>query len=203
MKSWGLYLLGLLCAMSALAQEDAQNLDANAAEHQRIEAARVQATAGFDAEDAACYQRFAVSGCLKDVQSKRRAMLGVLRKQEALVIERELAQQAQAQRQRVVQKAQERQQQEADLAADNGAVRAADKLQEQQEKQAAHAALAQASGVSSMAMPSPTGPAPADQASNRDSHARKLLEAEQKRQEIAKRLADKKGDAAAPLPLRP
>jgi hypothetical protein len=201
MKPWGVYLLGLLWAMSALAQEEAPGPDANAAEQQRIESARVQALAGFDAEDADCYQRFASSGCLKDVQSRRRAVLGVLRKQEALLHERELALQAAAQRQRTAQKAVERQQQEADLAADKGAQRAADKLQEQQEKKAAHAAQAQASASGSMAMPSPAGPTPADQASNRDSHARKLLDAEQKRQEIAKRLAEKKGKSAAPLPL--
>ena len=188
-----LCLLGLFWALPVLAQDDAL-VDV----HQRIEAARAQALADFNAEDIACYQRFAVSGCLKQVQSKRRALLADLRKQEALLREQELAQQAAQQRERTARKALERQQLEADIRADNAAGRAAEKLLEQQEKQAAHAA--KASSASAAAPPAPTGPGATEQASNRDSYARKQLDAEKKRQDIAKRLAEKDGKAAAPLP---
>jgi hypothetical protein len=173
----------------------------NTAEYQRIDAERTKAMAGFDAEDAQCYQRFAVSGCLKQVQSKRRAVLGELRRQETDLHEAELAQHAVEQRQRAAQKQLERQQQEAELRAENGTARAAEKLREQEEKQASHAAIAAAPAASAAAKPSPTGPSASEQAANRDSYVRKQLEAEKKRQELARRQAEKTSKPAAPLPI--
>lgn len=195
-----LCLLGQCCVLPALAQ-DAASPGPNAAEHQRIDEARAQAMADFNAEDIACYQRFAVSGCLKQVQSRRRAVLADLKKQEALLQEQERAGQAAEQRRSLAQKALERQQLEADIRADNAAGRAAEKLLEQQEKQAAHAAKAQAPAASAAAPAAPIGPGATEQASNRESYARKQLDAEKKRQDIAKRLAEKDSKPAAPLPV--
>lgn len=202
MKPLLLAWLGLLWATPLLAQPVPlrQSGDSTAA-FQRIEAARAQALAGFEADDAQCYQRFAVSGCLKQVQSRRRAALADLRGQEAVLHERERAQQAQEQRLRVAQKAQERQQQQADLLAERGQDRAAEKLREQQEKQADHVARAATSGASAAAQPAAGGPSASGQTAMRESYARKQLEAEKKRQDVAKRLAEKGGKPAAPLPL--
>lgn len=180
-----------------------------AAEMQGIEHIRARETAVLDAQEAACYQRFAVSGCLQEVQSRRRAMLASLRRQEATLHEKELAERGAEQRLRSRQKAEERQAQQAQLLADQAdagsAEQQAHKLQVQKDKQAEHAAQAARLGASSAraagVVTQAGGLTLADEAANRSSFARKQAQAEQKRQELARRLADKGGKSAAPLPL--
>jgi colicin import membrane protein len=175
----------------------------NTAAYQRIDAERAGATAAFDAEDADCTQRFAVSGCLKNVQSRRRAKLAELRRQESALREADLASQAQEQRQSAAQKALEHQQWDAEQGTNNAAAHADEKLREQDQKRAAHAARASGPAAQPASIPRTSGPTPAEQAANRASYARKQQEAEKKRQELARRMADKTGKPAAPLPLPP
>ena len=196
-------VLALLWALAALAQgEQAGTESVAGASYQRIEETRSAEMAALAAEETACYQRFAVNDCLKKVQSRRRILEATLKRREALLHDAERQQQAAEQRQRAAQKAQERQQQEAETAARKNSAREADLLRAQQEKQAAHA-----SGTASPAPPaSPgaTGPTPAEQAASRESFFAKQAAAEKKRQEIAKRLADKKTAKPVPsLPLPP
>lgn len=74
----GLLLLALL-AGSAHAQDDA------AARQRRIDEARAAADARFEAESAACRQRFAVNACLDDARQRRRqALAAVQAEQRAL-----------------------------------------------------------------------------------------------------------------------
>ena len=179
----------------------------DAADFQRIEATRALETARYTAAEAACYQRFAVSSCLQDLQSQRRAMLADLRRQEAILHERQFAHRAAEQKRLSAQKALERQQKEAELKAENPAARAAEKLQAQKTKQAEHLAKAPAAWASAPASTeAPTVPtqalSAAEQAANRESYARKQAAASAKRQEIAKRLGDKE-KGTAPLPLPP
>ncbi|MCJ7799513.1 MAG: hypothetical protein MUP33_07090, partial [Polaromonas sp.] len=54
------------------------------AERARIGAERAHLVAGFLAEDAACYKRFAVNNCLDRVNVKRREAMAILRHQEIL-----------------------------------------------------------------------------------------------------------------------
>lgn len=193
-----------LLGATAWAQDTAAPVvTADAAEFQRIEATRARETAAMDAQEAACYQRCAVSSCLTEVQSRRRAMLANLRQQEAVLHEREFAERGAEQRRLSQQKVLERQQKEEELRASHAEAERADKLQAQKDKQAEHAAKAQQPQAPSAgaATPQPTGPTAAEQAAKRDSYARKLADAEKKRQEIAKRLADKAGKGAAPLPV--
>jgi colicin import membrane protein len=195
--------LAAVAVVIGQAASQAQETSPDAAEFQRIEATRARETAVYDAQEAACARRFAVSGCVKEVQSQRRAMLANLRRQEATLHERQLAEQGAAQRRLSAQKLQERQQQDAQLQADSTGQGAADKLQVQKDKQAEHAAkpaMAGASAAASASLPAATGLSAAEQTANRGSYARKQAEAEKKRQDIAKRLADK-GPGAAPLPL--
>jgi hypothetical protein len=191
----------ILAGMLWLALRVAVAAQDNTAAYERIDAERAGATAAFDAEDADCTQRFAVSGCLKKVQSRRRAKLADLRRQESALREIDLASQAQEQRQSAAQKALEHQQWEAKQGTDNAAGQADEKLLEQGEKRAAHAARASGSAAQPANSPRTSGPTPAEQAANRASYARKQQEAEKKRQELARRLADKTGKPAAPLPL--
>lgn len=52
------------------------------AAREKISAERARLTAGFLAEDAACYSRFFVNNCLDDVNSRRRETLSELRRHE-------------------------------------------------------------------------------------------------------------------------
>ncbi|MGH8846253.1 MAG: hypothetical protein ACREXQ_03285 [Polaromonas sp.] len=52
------------------------------AERARISAERARLEAGFLAEDAACYKRFAVNNCLNEVNTRRREAMADLRRQE-------------------------------------------------------------------------------------------------------------------------
>ncbi len=203
MRRLGTALLALCGALQCFAQTPAvppEQVPSDA--YQRIEAERVRETAAFDAQEAACYQRFAVNDCLKKVQSRRRALLADLKRQETRLHEREHVQQGTEALQRIEQKALDSQQKKAAILADDSAVRAQDKLQEQHDKQAEHAAKA-ASGSAGIAAPLSNGPSAADQAQSRESFARKQADAEKKRQELAKRLAGKAGQAAQPLPVPP
>lgn len=198
------HLLGLCLAVSSsLWAQDAPLAAVDGAAFEQIEDSRARANAALDAQEAACYRRFAVSGCLKEVQTSRRAMLATFRLREAELHEREFAQRGVQQRARVQQKAQEQQQRQAELrdaGAGTGAEAShAEKLQAQTDKQTEHAAKARQSVASSpVAAALPAGPTAAEQAANRENYARKQADAELKRQQIAKRLA---GKVAAPLPL--
>jgi hypothetical protein len=136
------------------------------------------------------------------VQSKRLALMADLKRQEASLHARERQQQGLEARQRIEQKASERQQQEEDIQAADGVGRAQAKRQEQQSKRAEHANKA-ATGVGPVSVPSATGRTAMEQAQARANYERKQADAMKKRQEIAKRQADKNGTAAKPLPLPP
>lgn len=59
------------------------------AERERISAERTRLEAGFLMEDAACYKKFAVNNCLRDVNSRRREAMAGLRRQEILLNDEE------------------------------------------------------------------------------------------------------------------
>jgi colicin import membrane protein len=196
-------LLGLCFATQGFAQAQADTYEpVSSQDYQRIEAVRARESAAFDAQEAVCYQRFAVNDCLKQVQSRRRALLADLKRQEARLHEREHAQQGVEALQRIRQKALEAQQSKADSQAGDGAVRAQEKLQEQKDKQAAHAAKA-VSGTAPASAPAPSGPGVAEQTRAREAFARKQADAEKKRQEVAARLAEKAAKPGKPLPVPP
>lgn len=73
-------------AQTAAPAEQPANLDA---ERARISADRARLEAGFLAEDAACYQRFAVNRCLGEVNARRREAMAGLRRQEILLNDEE------------------------------------------------------------------------------------------------------------------
>ena len=77
-------LLTVLLAAGAWAQESAAPTlqQAEALERERIREFRAAETARFAAEEAQCYQRFAVNDCLQEVRRARRDVLADLRRQE-------------------------------------------------------------------------------------------------------------------------
>jgi hypothetical protein len=202
MKRFGLGVMALLTGMHVCAQEQAvpSVLD-GVTDVEQLEAARARETETFNAQQAECYARFAVNDCLKKLQSRHLDALAGLKRQETRIHDRERALQGPEQLLRGEQKSQEKMQ--AAAQADEAASRARDKLQTQQEKQAAHAARLEASGaLTGPALPS--GPSSGEQATYRESYAAKQAAAEKKRQEIAKRLKEKQaGKPVQPLPVQP
>ena len=59
------------------------------AQRARIETARADATQRFEADEKACWRRFAVNGCVRAARVERRAALDDLRQQELLLNEME------------------------------------------------------------------------------------------------------------------
>ena len=78
MKAAATAMLLVLLAGNAAAQ-DASGI---AAERKRISAERQQADAVFAAEQKACYQKFAVTGCLEEARKKHQVIVDDLRRQD-------------------------------------------------------------------------------------------------------------------------
>lgn len=73
-------------------------------ERARIDQARDALTRSFDADEAECRRRFAVSDCLADVAKRRRGALAELRRQELVVNDAERARRAEARERRLADK---------------------------------------------------------------------------------------------------
>ncbi len=68
-------LLGQPAPLDTIAQREA-------VERERIRQTRAAEQSQFTAQEVECYRRFAVNDCLADVRSRRREVLGDLRRQE-------------------------------------------------------------------------------------------------------------------------
>ena len=199
-------VLGLLCLCGPVVLwAQAQPIPVGqvaAEEYPSIEAVRLREGALLDAQEADCYQRFAVNDCLKKVKSRRIALMADLKRQENQIHARERRLQGAEALQRANQKALDRQQKQQERQAGDDALRTQEKLQAQQEKQAEHAARA-ASDLATVSPGAPEGPTPEEQAQSRARYESKQANAEKKRLEMAKRLAEKSGKPAKPLPVPP
>jgi hypothetical protein len=77
----------LLAALAGLADAqtvapEGQPQDSMAAQRARISAERTRLEAGFAAENAVCYEKFAVNSCLDKISARRRQAMAELRRQE-------------------------------------------------------------------------------------------------------------------------
>jgi hypothetical protein len=90
MKKWvaALFFATLSTLLGAQTTAGEGQPDVNV-ERARISAARATLEAGFLAEDAACYKKFAVNRCLDRVNTRRREAIADLRRQEILLNEEE------------------------------------------------------------------------------------------------------------------
>lgn len=88
----------MLCCLPLLAVAQSTDLPAGAlvakplqvdAQRLAINAKRQQLEAGFAAEDALCYERFAVNNCLQKVNVKRQVSMADLRRQDVLLNDQE------------------------------------------------------------------------------------------------------------------
>jgi uncharacterized protein YecT (DUF1311 family) len=87
MKSGLILAAAIALATTAHAQDDAiRNLQLREAEQRAwIAATRASYQEQFDAQEIACYQRFAVNDCLLDSRRTQREVLADLRRQEVLI----------------------------------------------------------------------------------------------------------------------
>lgn len=89
MKNW-FFFLSIGLAVSGLQAQPVQELAAPASDVFQVELDRIQVErrrqdAYYAKEEAACYQRFAVNDCLRQVRVKRRLVMEDLRRQEIAV----------------------------------------------------------------------------------------------------------------------
>jgi colicin import membrane protein len=91
MKNFAVACFFAASALVALAQPaaPAEAPPTRDAERARINAERARLEAGFLAEDAECYKKFAVNSCLGKVNERRREVMGDLRRQELLLNDEE------------------------------------------------------------------------------------------------------------------
>ncbi|MDR6535189.1 hypothetical protein [Variovorax soli] len=183
------------------------------AERARLAQERKEVEERFATEQAACYQKFAVEGCLQDSRRRRRTATENIQHQEAAMndIERKRRgaaaldrleekkssprpQDTAAEQEKSLKSQQEREQRAADHAGDRArlASEAAEKQRQFEQKQQAHAEE-QAKAASRRA----EGP------TNREAYERKLEQAEKHRLDRERRNAQNTKPRSAPLPTPP
>jgi hypothetical protein len=201
-----LMALGLLLSCLATAQpaqvEDDAFLQAER-ERERIAQVRQQEEARFAGQEAACYQRFAVNDCLREVRVRRRAVLEDLRRQEVLINDAERKRRGAAQIKRLEERSSAQAQQEE-------ANRRAAAQQEQQQRlenaQRKQQERAQDEAQKAATPPRQSASKPVsgvDRAAEKQRYEDKLREAQEHKAERAKAQADKSGPPARPLPVAP
>ena len=136
-------LLSLACCIPALAADPAQDV---AAERARIAAERSRVEAAFQVEQKACYQKFAVTGCIEEAQGRRRDALADLRRQEIALNDAERKARSADRMRELQQKQAEEDRRQADAAAKGQAERA-NREQRAQEKAAKAQAAAAKEGT--------------------------------------------------------
>lgn len=207
------FLIGLVIAAAVLPVA-AQTDTSVEAERVRIAAERRRADAGFVAQEVACYKTFAVTDCLKAARSQRRELLADLRRQELSLNDADRKRRA-AERVRSIEDRNSAQQQE------DKAAQRADAIQRQQEKKedlarrAAERSQAQAPAAkrsSSSQKESRERQASVRTAREKKSHdpaddlrrsQQRQLEAQERKERVAKRLAEAAKSGVKPLPVPP
>jgi hypothetical protein len=204
MKRWLISLCALslsslcgVCLADELVSNAVSPLDP-ASERQRISAQRAQQEALFLRQQDACYQRFAVNGCLLEARRARRTLFDELRRREILLNELDRQTQAIDALNRIQENlSPERQHQ----AADQAEQAQQDMLARQtrnDEKNAARLAPA----ASETQGQSPRVPiAPSDAVENERAFSAKLAEAKQRKVDLENRLRQQgKGAVGLPVP---
>lgn len=198
-------LMGALLSSAVIAQNDAlQGLSSVSEERARLEASRQSESARYDAQEAQCYQRFAVNSCLSKVQSQRRAMLADIRRQEQVLNDAERMQRGSAQIKLNEEKALDKAQRDLDAARTDNTAAMVERKSAQEEKQRNHARIAQ--GASSAPRTKNVG-TPVDSVKARAEYERKMQEATQRKLDSEKRRSEKAASTASkplkPLPVPP
>ena len=197
---WLIASLGLHLAVGAQAPAQTQaSAPALARQALRTQIAqeRAEVEAQFKKDEAACYGRFAVTGCLLAVQKQRRGALDKLRRQEVEVNAAERPENAQRQLKLISEKT------APEKLAEDAAKRAqAEKdYNERQDKARQKAQSGKMPEARALQSPKPAGRTSAQEAQSELRFQQKLQEAQQRQQRLQ---ADKPaGTVAKPLPSAP
>lgn len=205
MKPGWILFVPLLAAVATAAwsQSDAsQGSDGLQAERLRIESVRQQKTTEFDAQDAACLSKFAVTDCQTKVGVRRREMLSDLKHQEAELNAIERRQKADAQRKRDAEKLDENAQREVPPPAATASAALEERQKVQDEKVLNHQKQATPAQRKAPGTKVPSGLDADAIAKNRAAYLAKQQEAEKRRKERDKRLLDHDKSIPA-LPVAP
>lgn len=172
-------------------------------ERSRIQAERMREEARFEQEEAACYARFAVTDCLRGVRVRRSKVMVELRQQDILLNDAQRKQKAQAQLERIAEKAAAQQSEE-------GATNRLEALQAQKErteraKQKAADANAKAAQGAVRREPKASEPGRSAQemTKEQEQYTRKVQEAQERKASKEKSLREKSGSTSKPLPSAP
>ncbi|MFN5350324.1 MAG: hypothetical protein ACK5A0_12425 [Polaromonas sp.] len=185
----------------------------NDAERLRISKERAALEAGFNREDAACYQKFLVNNCLDEVKIRRQEAFADLRRQEMSIDDQERKAKGAEQLQKTEDKTSpEKQQEEADRRAqalrDSDArmererQKNADRLKlESNEKSNLETAAAKAKGAQNKQVGRTAKQAAA--AEEVKKYNERLEKAKERQARIAKDRASQSSPSAGPLPVMP
>jgi colicin import membrane protein len=200
MKKLLVFLVLLGPALSLRAQEAGEV----AAEKARLAAQRAQAEQVFQAEEKACYAKFAVNDCVDAARAKRREALAGLRKQEIALNDAERQRKAAARLRDIEernssesQRSQAEQRAKALAEQRDRESRAAEKAAERAAREGRAEPAVREKGERDSAREQKSEQAER----NRKQHEQRLLQAQERKAKFEKRLAERKKDAAPPLPV--
>jgi colicin import membrane protein len=195
MSQWRLCMFVLLYGVASHAWSEDVTGDARA----RIDAIRHQNTLELDAEDAACFSKFAVTDCQNKIVTRRRKMLAELKRQEGALNAVERRQKGLEQLQKSKNKAAENAQRELDTQAGTDKTTEADRQKTLDGKVLSHREQAKAETRKSK---QPTSTSALDDATvqkNRAAYQDKMKELEKRREDRDKRMQEH-GPSSLPLP---
>jgi colicin import membrane protein len=195
-----LFACTLLLVGGAWAQEPD-----GSAERARIRAERDQAEALFTAEEKACRARFAVTDCVNDARKRMRDTLADLRRQEVTLNDAERKRRA-AGRLKDIQERQASTAQQDEARTQQAVQSQLRREQRVADKEAARTAAGASSGPPAPRQPSDSQGArlTAEQIeANRQAHAKRVAEAEQRKEKAARRILERRKPAASSLPVPP
>ena len=200
-----LSLLSLFTLTAVQAQLPATyDAEVDARERVRIEAARSQAQQFFADEEAACYQRFAVNDCLREVRRKRRVALEALRREEIVLNDARRAAVTAEQARRVEERSTVRQDpaEEARRAEEQKAREIREQEARQRQAERARAPRAAASAPSTEGKSPPVDDA-ARRAEQQRAYEMRQQRAEERRREREQQLREQGPGNGRPLPVPP
>jgi hypothetical protein len=157
-------------------------------ERDRINAERAKINKQYDIDRAACYKKFAVSGCIEDLQVKRREVLDDLKRQEILINDEERRRKAAERLNSIEEKQSEELRQERELKAEKAHADRLEKAEKKAEKKAG-GNLPREAGAERQ-LPSRSGPTPEQAKANEEALRRKQERHAQEMQTRAERAAN-------------
>ena len=194
-----IFALGLRVAL-ADSERVLDNLDA---QRRVIASERSEAAKAYDEKDRACYSDFAVSVCLRQVASERRAVLNELKQKDLVLARQERTEKAAQQRARLEEKANERLEMEKKISPEAIETSQMEKRNAQSLKLQDHASSAKIPAARSSAPKDSNAPTQAQRENKQAAYDKKILDAKKRIEERKKRLDQPTAAPSPPLPVNP